>query len=515
MKRNMKKAVIKTVGAVGFVSCSVMNGQLALAAASDWYGGFGVGQSRAEVDDDRIRAELLGSGLNITSIGDNERDLAYKIFGGYKLNKNFALEAGYFHLGEFGFEATTSPAGTLSGNAKLRGVNLDAVGMFPLSEKFSAFARLGMQYGYAKDSFAGTGAVVVDPRKSKRAGNYKAGLGVQYDFTDTLALRGEWERYRLNDGVGNRGDIDMVSAGLIFKFGERKVVAVAPAPVAEPVAVVAAPPPPPAPVPAPVAAVEPPVVAPVKTAQYCSILEVQFEINRGEIQREEKEKFAVLAKFLKKYPDTTAIVEGHSDNVGSDEDNLKLSQHRAQSVVDFLVKDQGIAPPRLKAIGYGEERPIADNSTEEGKRKNRRISAITACATDIEGLTAIPVRNTVALEMEFDPYKHTIKPEYVGELRKVAEFLKANPDITATVEGHADKIADVGPQQRRATPEVAMKVSKERAQAVVDYLANELGVSRSRLSAEGFGKTRRIDYGLTAEGQQENRRAHIVVNYDK
>ena len=513
MKKNMKKAVIKTVGAVSFVGCAVMNSQFAMAAPSDWYGGFGVGQSRAEVDDGRIRSELLGSGLTVTSIGDNERDLAYKLFGGYKINRNFALEAGFFHLGEFGFEATTSPAGTLSGKTKLRGLNFDAVGLLPLGEKLSAFGRLGMQYGYAKDSFTGSGAVVVaEPRHSTRAGNYKAGLGVQYDFTDALGLRGEWERYRLNDGVRNRGDIDMVSVGLVFMFGADK-----PAPAPAPLARVETPPPP-APAPVVAAAVEPVrVIVPVKeqTAQYCSILDIQFEINQEEIQREEKEKFAVLATFLKKYPDTTAVIEGHSDNVGKSEDNIKLSQHRAESVVNYLVAEHQIPASRLTAVGYGETRPLADNSTEEGKRMNRRIDAVIACATDIEGLTVVPARTTMAMEMEFDPYKHDIKPQYRDDLRKVANFLNANPTVTATVEGHADKVAGIGAQQTHPTPEVSMKVSQERAQAVVDYLANDLGVSRSRLTAAGFGQTRRVDYGTTLEGQQENRRVNIVVNYPK
>ena len=83
----------------------------------------------------------------------------YKLFGGYKFNKNFALEGGYFDLGKFGFTATTVPAGTLNGNIKLKGLNLDAVGILPIAEKFSAFGRVGLNYAQAKDSFTGTGAV--------------------------------------------------------------------------------------------------------------------------------------------------------------------------------------------------------------------------------------------------------------------------------------------------------------------------------------------------------------------
>ena len=73
MKKNMKR-VAKSVGTLTFFGYALMSSSFALAAASDWYGGFGLGQSRAEVDDERIRSELLGSGLSTTSIGDNERD---------------------------------------------------------------------------------------------------------------------------------------------------------------------------------------------------------------------------------------------------------------------------------------------------------------------------------------------------------------------------------------------------------------------------------------------------------
>ena len=132
MKKNLKK-VTKTATALGLGMCACINSPLASAAMPEnWYGGASLGQSIANVDDGRIRSELLGSGIAITSIGDNERDLGYKLFGGYQFNKNVALEAGYFHLGEFGFDANTSPTGTLHGKIKARGVNVDVVGLLPL-----------------------------------------------------------------------------------------------------------------------------------------------------------------------------------------------------------------------------------------------------------------------------------------------------------------------------------------------------------------------------------------------
>ena len=489
------KRVAKAVGALGLVGFAAMNSQFAVALDPGWYGGLSIGQSKAKIDDARITDSLLGSGLTTTSMTDDKHDTGFKLLGGYKFNRNFALEGGYFNLGEFGFTSTTNPAGTLTGKIKAQGLNFDAVGILPITEQFSAFGRIGAQYAQVKDSFSGTGAVTVaDPSPSKSAFNYKVGLGVQYDFTKSLGLRGELERYRIDDAVGNRGDVDMLSVGLVFRFGGDDKPAPAPQ---------AATPPPPAPV---VLVVVP--IPPAPTQQYCSILDIQFEINKDDIQREEQEKLSVVEIFMKKYPDTTAVIEGHSDEVGTAADNMQLSQRRAENVVSYLA-GRGIARSRLKAVGYGETRPIADNKTEIGKRLNRRINAIIACATDIEGLPPVPARITMALEMEFDTNQADVRPQHREELRKVANFMKANPRVNATVEGHTSNKA------AGASPEAAMQLSQQRAQNVVNYLATNFDVARSRLSAQGFGATRRFAYNTSTEGQQENRRVNIILDFPK
>jgi OOP family OmpA-OmpF porin len=497
LEKNMKR-VAKKIGTLSLVTLSGMISPWAVADDSGWYGGASIGQSRAEIDDERIGRSLRAAGATATSISDDDRDIGYKLFGGYQFNRYLSLEGGYFDLGELGFTATTTPAGTLDGSIKLKGLNFDAVGTFPLTEKLSALARAGLNYADARDSFSGTGAVsVANPSASKRAANYKFGVGLQYDFTTAFGMRAEAERYRIDDAVGNMGDVDLLSLGMVYRFGRseqpEKQAAAAPAPVA----VVA-------PVPAPVLVVVP-VAA--RSAQYCSILDIQFEINQGEIQREEKEKLGVVGTFLKKYPETTAVIEGHSDNIGDAGNNFDLSLHRAESVVNHLVDNFQIAPSRLQARGYGDTRPVADNRSEEGKRMNRRINAVIACATDIEGLTVLPARATMAMEMEFDANQAEVKPQYDAELRKVAKFLKANPRVTATVEGHTGNL--------QASPELVMEMSQRRAQNVVNYLVDKLGVDRAQLTAEGFGQTRRFAYNTSAEGQQENRRVNIIFNYRK
>jgi flagellar motor protein MotB len=93
--------------------------------------------------------------------------------------------------------------------------------------------------------------------------------------------------------------------------------------------------------------------------------------------REEKEflvkRVAELARKFKAYP---LIVEGHTDSWGSSANNLALSTSRAQAVLDLLVQKEKLDPNRVKAAGYGEQKPISDNSASDGRAKNRRIEVV-------------------------------------------------------------------------------------------------------------------------------------------
>ncbi len=249
------------------------------------------------------------------------------------------------------------------------------------------------------------------------------------------------------------------------------------------------------------------VMTPVRSEQYCGILDFRFEIDQDDIQQEEKEKLAAVGDFLTRHSDSIALIEGHTDNVGTPEYNLALSQRRAESVVRYLVENIHIAPARLTAVGYGDTRPLVANDSELGKRMNRRIDAVIACATDVAGLTVIPARLSMALRIEFDQNKADLKPQYAEDLSKVAFLLKANPTVSAAVEGHASNL--------QTTPELAMDISRQRAQNVVNYLIDNFGIAPARLTAEGFGQTRRVAYDTSLAAAQENSRVNIIFNYPK
>ena len=138
---------------------------------------------------------------------------------------------------------------------------------------------------------------------------------------------------------------------------------------------------------------------------------------------------------------------------------------------------------------------------------NRRINAVADCATDFAGLPVKPARQTMALAIEFEPNKADVRPQDRDELQRLVDFLKENPEVTATVEGHTGNL--------QAPAAQAQRIAVKRAQTVVDYLVNREGIDRSRLTAQGSSHARRFAYNTSVEGQQENRRVNIIINYPK
>ncbi len=99
---------------------------------------------------------------------------------------------------------------------------------------------------------------------------------------------------------------------------------------------------------------------------------ILFEIDSFELQPLAKENIESLVTILKKYPDTNILIEGDTDNTGSEEHNQTLSERRAQAVADFQ-RNLGIAGSRISTVGLGELNPIASNETEYGRQQNRRV----------------------------------------------------------------------------------------------------------------------------------------------
>ena len=102
---------------------------------------------------------------------------------------------------------------------------------------------------------------------------------------------------------------------------------------------------------------------------------VYFDTNKSDVKGTSAVTLDRLVGILKEYPDTNILVEGHTDSAGAEDYNMNLSKQRAQSVTNYLVNN-GIAGNRLTTKWYGESQPKSDNSTAEGKAKNRRVEMI-------------------------------------------------------------------------------------------------------------------------------------------
>ena len=193
---------------------------LAAEPAGNWYVGIGVGQSRGDTPGN----PAIVAGTPVTSVatsGDSTATGA-KTFLGYQFNKYVAAELGYFRLGDFTFDGTTTPAGTLHGSLKNRsGMNLDAVGTLPIvPDKFLLLARVGVQSSKTSDLFNGTGAAatLANPSPSKTRASYKYGVGAEFNFTRNIGVRAEWERYRISDGISDKINVNLVSASMLYRF---------------------------------------------------------------------------------------------------------------------------------------------------------------------------------------------------------------------------------------------------------------------------------------------------------
>lgn len=104
-------------------------------------------------------------------------------------------------------------------------------------------------------------------------------------------------------------------------------------------------------------------------------INVEFLAGKTDVQPKYEAEIEKLAAFMKEHPETKVEIAGHTDNSGSAKINTTLSQKRAASVAQVLVKKFGIAQNRIKAKGYGSSHPIADNKTAEGRVTNRRVEA--------------------------------------------------------------------------------------------------------------------------------------------
>ena len=327
------------------------------------YIGASIGRSRVDIEDREAARRLTTATQTVNAWSSDEKDVGFKLFAGKHINRYLAVEGGYFDLGDFSYTTRTVQGGTLTGDMRIRGVNADLIGKLPLSQRFMLFARAGMGYVKADTDFSGSRVGEASPAEHNE-GKWKPhfGVGAEMSLSQKLSLRLEAERFRTRDFLSDNGKADLYSIGLVYKLGNP-----APAPV-----YVAPPAPAPveaAPAPAPVA--EP---APVPTSEKVSFAaEALFDFDKAIVKPEGKAALDDLLSKLEGMNTEVMVTVGHTDSIGTDAYNQKLSLRRAEAVKAYIVS-KGVDQSRVYTEGKGETQPVADNSTSEGRAKNRRVT---------------------------------------------------------------------------------------------------------------------------------------------
>ena len=228
---------------------------------------------------------------------------------------------------------------------------------------------------------AGVGGITLEdnPDGPETSALVNYGAGLKYYLSEKVALRGDVRHLVTFDRHYNNMTY---AVGLTFLLGNTEPVP-APEPVAEP-----------APVPVdsdgdgvyddkdkcpgtPAGLAVDKDGCPLEITEEISIkFDVEFDFDKASIRSMYKDRCAEVCQFLKTYPNSIISVEGHTDSIGSEEYNMKLSLERAASVRQFLVDNFSADPNRITATGFGESKPIATNDTPEGRQLNRRVMGV-------------------------------------------------------------------------------------------------------------------------------------------
>lgn len=339
---------------------------------------------------------------------DSDRSLDDTGLGALGLEYQFHKHWGVEILGLSG-----NPEHDVVGDIDVEAYRIDGLYYFDAIEKFKPYLAAGIGQGDFDFGF-----------DDYEEDQYNLGGGVRYLINDSLSARAD---LRAVHGDDNSTWDSLVTLGLSYAFGgtgSKPAPAPAPEPVAEP-----EPAPAPAPKPVPMAPADsdndgviddndqcPNTPADVKVdaagcpldrdkdgvADYldqcpdsaaddrvdskgCKLkkvrveeikMKVQFASNSSIVPQSAMSEIQKVADFMKTHGDLVVDIEGHTDSMGKDSYNKFLSQRRADAVAKVLVDKFGIDSGRVKAVGYGEEKPVASNETAEGRQANRRVVAV-------------------------------------------------------------------------------------------------------------------------------------------
>lgn len=194
-----------------------------------WYAGAHVGESRLRLNTSELASSFTELDSSMSDVTYHKDDTGFKVFVGTNLSDYFALELGYFRLGQVGFTSqlavdlpeTLLQAQTamLDGHLKAQGLNLDAVARYPLTSQFAVLARLGATYNETNARiFVDVDGEGASFNQNKHDVNYKYGAGMEYSVNANWLVRLDMERYRLDEFWGDQGSFNFLSMGVVYRY---------------------------------------------------------------------------------------------------------------------------------------------------------------------------------------------------------------------------------------------------------------------------------------------------------
>ncbi len=450
-------------------------------------------QAGADVGSTYVAPLLTGSWLDDSRKADDDSGFAFAV--GKAVAEKWNVEA----------LVTSASHGIGAGQKlKLQGFELAAQRLFYRAERVSPYLTIGL--GRLEDRRP----------NSKDADFYvKYGAGILGDLkkntkTGTnLQLRAELAGRRLDSRAGSGDPVDYVAMlGLQYNWGG--AIEQPPPPPPEPTVARDLPPPPPEPVDGdddgdgvPNSKDKCPGTPPDTKvdANGCEcgdivLRGVTFVTGLAEITPQAQQLLDTVSVGLAKRTGAKIEIRGHTDDVGSENANMALSQLRAEAVKAYMAS-KGLDASNLTTIGLGEMRHIAGNDTPDGREQNRRVTLqILSVVCDERAEEDLVLRGVT-----FATGTNKITPTSRLVLDSAVQYVKARPMAATQVRGHTD---DVGGD------EANMRLSEARANAVRDYLI-EGGIDASRVEAVGLGETDPIVANDSPAARSQNRRVTLRI----
>jgi outer membrane protein OmpA-like peptidoglycan-associated protein len=284
-----------------------------------------------------------------------ESDFAYKVFGGYQFDDNWAAEFFWTDMGQA--EISSQSTGNLTGIVEYQSFGVGALYQYPLSGSWDVFATAGL--GRLSNSFQ-----LVDAERVEDSFIY-AGAGVMWNLANTWNLRAEYDYYDT--------DAQMLSLNIVKRFGsatQKSIVRLEQKVQQQEAALLE---------------VEKQktatVVSPVVKSKNCDdfvveLKDVEFAARSIELNDKARKSLDEITERLLNLPEDVKFeVRAHTDDVGTELYNYSLSLARARNVRDYL-STKGIALSRIDAQGYGEWRPKQSNQSDAGRESNRRAELV-------------------------------------------------------------------------------------------------------------------------------------------